>query len=848
MNIGARPDAALVAGPGRDSIVLGDCHLRAKIVKFSACLLLSMLLVGCAFAALPARAQAPGNPTETAGFLPTIHTRAAVTSGAARPIRALPASQRLKLTLALPLRHPADLQAMLRDIYDPRSAHYRHYLSVAEFTERFGPAQADYDKLLAFAAANGLGVTDTAPNRQIVGIEASVADIERVFHVKMGLYRHPTEARDFYAPDREPSVDLDMPLWHITGLDNYAAPHAALATRPLEASPLTGSGPDGRYLASDMRAAYYGNGPLTGAGQAVALFESGGYWPGDVTSYFSNIGQTNTVPIRNIFLDGQSLCSSACSDGEAVADIVQTIGMAPGLSQVLVYIGNFDVDILNRMASDNLARQVSISASWDPADPASDDPIFLQFAAQGQSVFVASGDCGAYVPGATGECSNGVGQYPPQYPQEDAYVTTVGGTVLSTTGPGGSWASELGWNHSGGGYADGIPIPSWQIGAVNGSNGGSTRLRNVPDVAADAAPDSYYCADGSCDGAAGNSALGGTSVAAPRWAGFMALVNQQAALNGRPPIGFFNPALYALGAGGSYGDALHDILGVDNGGFSAVGGYDLVTGWGSPNGPGLIDQLAVPSALVAAVAPSSRSVQLGTAATVFASMINTGPSALGNCRIGLPASAPPGLALSYQTTDPATNAPVGTPGTPATIAGNDGVQTFVLSFQGTAALSKPGLPLDFDCDGTASATTVPGVNTVDLVLSSTQVPDIIALAATASGDGIAHIPSGGGAFAVATSNAGVAAQITAALDYNGATLPVAAGICETDPGTGQCLATPANAVTIGSFTAGATPTFSIFITATGTVPFDPASSRLFVRFLDAGGNERGATSVALQTD
>jgi len=104
----------------------------------------------------------------------------------------------------------------------------------------------------------------------------------------------------------------------------------------------------------------------------------------------------------------------------------------PGLSGILVSIGEFDVDILRRMASDNLARRISISASWDPAERSSDEPIFMEFAAQRQSVFVASGDCGSYVPGAVGECGNGGGQYPPQYPQEDADVTTVGGTVLTT--------------------------------------------------------------------------------------------------------------------------------------------------------------------------------------------------------------------------------------------------------------------------------------------------------------------------------------------------------------------------------------------------------------------------------
>jgi hypothetical protein len=149
----------------------------------------------------------------------------------------------------------------------------------------------------------------------------------------------------------------------------------------------------------------------------------------------------------------------------------------------------------------------------------------------------------------------------------------------------------------------------------------------------------------------------------------------------------------------------------------------------------------------AAVLPGSRSVMLGNTATIFASVINAGSTPLDNCRATLPVTAPAGLTLSYQTTDPITNAPVGIPNTPATIAGNDGLQTFLLSFQGSAAFSAPSMPLDFDCDGVAPATIVTGVDTVDLVMSTTPTADIIALAATPTNNGIFELPVGGsGAF------------------------------------------------------------------------------------------------------
>ena len=161
-------------------------------------------------------------------------------------------------------------------------------------------------------------------------------------------------------------------------------------------------------------------------------------------------------------------------------DIVQAIGMAPGLDQVRVYIGRGldDANILSTMASENIAKQISCSWSWLPADPQTDDVFFQEFAAQGQSFLTASGDDGAFDSVIS----------PFFYPQEDAYVTSVGGTHLTTGGAGGSWSSEVAWNSSaagsGGGISpDGISIPSWQSGVANSSNGGSITLRNVPDVA-----------------------------------------------------------------------------------------------------------------------------------------------------------------------------------------------------------------------------------------------------------------------------------------------------------------------------------------------------------------------------
>jgi len=258
--------------------------------------------------------------------------------------------------------------------------------------------------------------------------------------------------------------------------------------------------------------------------------------------------------------------------------------------------------------------------------------------------------------------------------------------------------------------------------------------------------------------------------------------------------------------------------------------------------------MAAASPLVASVLPDSRSVQIGSPATVFASVINSGAASLANCRIALPLLGEPGLTLSYQTTNQNTNALTGTPNTPVPIAGSMGLQTFLISLQGTAAFTAPGMPLAFACDGAAPAANIIGVDTLDLVMSSTPVADIIALVATPTNNGIIVVPNGGAAaFAVASDNLGVTTTITVSVDTGTAVLPVTATICQSDASTGQCLAPPAGSVTL-SYANGATPTFSIFLEASGAIAFAPAASRVFVRVKDASGGLHGSTSVAIESD
>jgi Matrixin len=248
--------------------------------------------------------------------------------------------------------------------------------------------------------------------------------------------------------------------------------------------------------------------------------------------------------------------------------------------------------------------------------------------------------------------------------------------------------------------------------------------------------------------------------------------------------------------------------------------------------------------LNAAVLPASRSVRVGIPATAFATIINTAPADALSCSIG-PAIPLP-VNFTFQTTNPATNQPTGAINAPTAIPAA-GQQTFVLALTPTADLPSTDVPFSFDCSNTDGAPAISGINTLLLSGSNTAVPDVIALAATPTGDGIVNAPRGGvGAFAVASVNVGAAGSIVAAADTGGTALPLTLTVCQTDPATGACAAPagPTASVQIG---ANATLTFSVFVRADGQVSFDPAVNRVFLWFRDSTGAVRGATSVAVRT-
>jgi subtilase family serine protease len=556
----------------------------------------------------------------------TRHVREVVRTGDAKSVGQLPLKQVMTLDVVLPLRDPAGLESFLKQLYNPSSPSYRHFLTVPEFTQRFGPTEQDYDSVVRFAEAHGFTVVGGTRDGMDVQIKGPVSAVESAFHVAMRTYQHPTESRIFYAPDREPATDLPFALWHVSGLDNYSIPHPMYVKRSDYANAhginaedvvshaTTGSGPSASFLGSDMRAAYYGGTALTGAGQNLGLFEFLGTDLTDLTTYFKNVGQTNNVPITLLSTDGTSTscvdsrAGGDCDDTEQTLDMTQAIGMAPGLSSLVMYIGSTDTAIISAMTTHSpLPTTIGCSWGWTPADPSTLNPYFQKMAAQGQNFFAASGDS------STWSASNEA------WPADNAFIVSVGGTDLVTASAGGAWKSETAWTDSGGGISpDAIPIPSWQqlSGVINSSNKGSTTLRNGPDVSANANFTFYVCADQTTCTA---NEFGGTSFATPMWAGYVALVNQQLASNGDPTIGFINPTIYAQNITSSYATDFHDITSGTSGSFSAEVGYDLVTGWGSPNGVGLINALAggtsTSPAFAISASPASVSVLQGNRGT-----------------------------------------------------------------------------------------------------------------------------------------------------------------------------------------------------------------------------------------
>src|SRR5271155_983385 len=727
----------------------------------------------------------------------TRHTREVTLNGQARLLGKLPASPSMGLVITLPLRNQAELDEFLKNVSDPSSAYFHHFLTVEEFTSLFGPTKEDYATVIRFAEANGLTVVDTSRNRMIVQVSGKAGDIEKALHITLGVYQHPTENRTFFAPDREPTPNVSVQLWHIAGLDNYSIPHPAGLHKRVGPQPLatTGSGPSASFLGSDMRAAYYGGTALTGAGQSLGLLEFEGTDLADLTTYFTNAHQTNNVPITLKSTDGTSTsCKSpSCDDTEQTLDMTQAIGMAPGLSSLVVYVGNSGEAIFNAMATASpLNSQLSSSWTYTPADPTTENPFFQEFAAQGQNLFQAAGDSGEWTTRSS------------VWPADDVYLTSVGGTDLTTSGAGGAWASESAWVDGGGGISpDKFAIPSWQTTAAAGCSACSKTLRNGPDVSANANFTFYVCADQTTCTA---NDYGGTSFATPMWAGYLALANQQAAANG-DTIGFINPILYPAALSSSYGTYFHDITSGSCGTYSGITGYDLCSGWGSPNTTGIINLLAgsaTPS-FTLSDSPSSLSITQGSSGTSTITVTDVGGF---TGSVTLAASGlPSGVTAAF-----GTNPTTGTSVLTLTASATATTGTSTVTITGTSGSLTATTTLALTVNSTATP-----------AFSVSASPASVTVTQGASGTGTITVTSTGGFNSATTLSAsGLPSGVTATFSTNPVTPPANGSASSTLTLTASASATVGTATVTITGTSGSTShstTIALTVNASSTPNF-----------------------------
>jgi kumamolisin len=466
--------------------------------------------------------------------------------------------------------------------------------------------------VVSWAEAKGLQIVNTAGNRLILNVRGAAPDIEHAFNVQMSHYQHPS-GRVFRSPDRAPSMDLDVAIDSINGLNDLIRPVNRLSKS--DATPRTGSGSGGLYIGKDFRAAYAAGVPttITGSGQGIALFEFSTYYAVDPKNYWSDAG-IPTPTVTNVNVAGGTTDTSG--QDEVSLDIEIAGSLANGAT-IYVYMGTDGTTILNQIVTDNHSKSVGVSWGWatdsmttqTSVDP-TQDAVFQQMDAQGIACFVAAGDSGTWTTSQWAQ-STSSSSFNPINPADIPYVTSVGGSNLSTSSAGGPWSGETVWSDGGGGYSHRYAMPSYQTSGITWGSvtGASTTQRNCPDVAAIAS--NVYLDSGNGSKAQN---VGGTSCAAPLWAAFTALANQTAVSGGKATLGNFNPLLYGVGTGSSYATSIHDITsGTD--GIKAGTGFDMATGWGTPVGQTTINALLGSTTQTVSVAVSPTTATLSTGAT-----------------------------------------------------------------------------------------------------------------------------------------------------------------------------------------------------------------------------------------
>lgn len=507
--------------------------------------------------------------------------------------------QQLQLSIGLKMRNEQQLATLLRNLYTPGSPDYHHYLTPQQFAAEFGPTQAQQQQVIDYLRSQGMTVTQVAPNGLLIDATASIATVQNAFQVKINTYQ--SGARSFYANATVPTVPdtLSSVILSIGGMDNSVRlrPLARQASSVETHRANAAQGGNG-YGPTELRGAYdalpLAQAGIQGSNQTVAVFELDGYKSSDINQYFKN-NTLGTPNVSNVLVDGYD---GSANDGaiEVELDIEVVGAMAPKAAQI-VYEGPNTTqgvnDTYNKIVTDGKAQVVSVSwgeceAQSGTAELQTLDSIFKQAAAQGMTIFAAAGDSGAY------DCNDE--NLAVDSPADDPYVTGVGGTNLQLSGS--SYGSESVWSNAsdtqrspkgsggGGGVSSFFALPGWQVGA-GVKNQYSDGKREVPDIAADADPQTgyaIYCTVSAAGcSSSGNAVVGGTSAAAPLWAGSLALVNEYLQNQGKAGAGFINPSLYNLANTQQPYAPFHDVTQGNNLYYPATAHYDLASGLGSPD-------------------------------------------------------------------------------------------------------------------------------------------------------------------------------------------------------------------------------------------------------------------------
>ena len=490
-------------------------------------------------------------------------------------VGAVPAGRSLSVTVSLTPRDSAGLATFLKQVADPASAQYRHYLTVKQFANRFGASSSSIAAVSAYLRSHGLTVGAATANHLSLTATGSAAQVQKAFGTSLATYHDATAKRDFYANAAAPVLPADIAaaVSDVSGLSDFATYHHFSAKAP-QATPhatIKGLTPtqarSGYNVASAISASY------TGSGSNVALLEFSAFKQSNITTYDSHFSLTPPTPAV-VKAGGGTTDLSGEDEVELDIEVVQAL--APGAGIKVYEAPNSDageIALYSLVVSNDVP---SVSTSWgiDEADETASNRTalntdFQEAAAQGQAVFAASGDSGSDDAGNGGTSVD--------FPASDPYVTGTGGTALTLTSSG-AWSKETAWSGSGGGVSSYFATPSFQSGVNTGSK------RSVPDVAAVASPSTGWAVYS--EGAWAE--FGGTSAAAPNWAAFTAIYDSEARAKSKPAFGYANSTIYNLAQSSSYSSAFHDAKTGSNGAYSAGTGYDKVTGWGSYNGAGFL--------------------------------------------------------------------------------------------------------------------------------------------------------------------------------------------------------------------------------------------------------------------